>query len=75
VKIAPVAGQPNQMAISFKPIVRGRTYTVKSSASLASGTWTALSGSTSSDVGNERTVIDTGATGAKKFYIVEISYP
>ncbi|NDA67641.1 MAG: hypothetical protein EBY09_13535, partial [Verrucomicrobia bacterium] len=75
VKIARVPGQSNQAAISFKPIVAGRTYTVKSSDSLASGTWTPLSGSTSSDVGNERTVTDTGATGAKKFYLIEISYP
>ena len=75
VKIAPVAGQPNQMAISFKPIVSGRTYTVKSSDSLALGSWTALSGSTASEIGNERTVIDTAAVGATKYYIVEISYP
>ena len=74
-KIAPVAGQSNQVAITFKPIVSGRTYTVRSSGSLTSGTWTVLSGSTSSDVGSERTVIDTGATGAKRFYIVEISNP
>ena len=75
VKIAPVAGQPNQMAISFGPIVIGRTYTLKSSASLASETWTVLSGSTSSDVGNVRTVIDTGVTGSNRFYIAELSNP
>ena len=75
VKIAPVAGQMNQMAISFGPIVSGRTYTVKCSDTLTPGSWIPLSGSTSSDAGNVRTVVDTGAAGAKKFYIVEISSP
>jgi hypothetical protein len=75
VKIAPVAGQMNQMAISFGPIVSGRTYTVKSSDTLTPGTWIPLSGSTSSDTGNVRTVVDTGASASKRFYIVEISYP
>jgi Divergent InlB B-repeat domain/Putative Ig domain len=75
VTIAPVAGQPNQMAISFSPIVSGRTYTVESTPDLIAGTWTALSGSTSSDVGNVRTVIGTGYTGPKVFYRVVISYP
>lgn len=75
VRIAPVAGQPNQTAITFSPVVIGRTYTVKRSDSLTPGSWTPLSGSTASDVGNQRTVIDTGAAGVKGFYFVEISYP
>ena len=75
VQIAPASGQPNQIAISFNPIVIGRTYTVESTDSLTSGTWTPLSGSTSIDVGSERTVTDTGAIGSKKFYKIEISKP
>lgn len=74
-KITPVAGQPNQMAIHFGPIVIGRTYTVKRADSLTPGLWTPLSGSTSSEIGNQRTVIDTGASGVKAFYVVEIRYP
>jgi hypothetical protein len=70
-----VPGQPNQFAISFSPIASGRTYTVKSTESLTSGTWNALTGSTTSDVGSVRTVIDTQASGASKFYTVEISAP
>jgi hypothetical protein len=70
-----VSGQANQMAIVYGPIADGRTYDLKSSESLAPGSWTALSGSTSSDLGNERKVIDTEATGTKKYYRVEITYP
>jgi hypothetical protein len=73
--VSAVPGQPNQFAISFSPITSGRTYTVKSIESLTSGTWNALTGSTTSDVGSERTVIDTQANGGSKFYRVEISIP
>ena len=71
----PVPGQANQMTIVFSPIVSGRTYAVKSSGSLEPATWIPLSGATSSDDGNERTVIDTAATEERKFYVVEISIP
>jgi len=73
--VSAVPGQPNQFAISFSPITSGRTYTVKSTESLTSGPWNALTGSTTSDVGSARTVIDTQASGASKFYTVEISIP
>ena len=73
--VSAVPGQPNHRAIVISPIISGRTYTVKSSESLQPATWIPLSGSTSSDNGNERTVIDTTATEAKKFYVIEISNP
>jgi subtilisin-like proprotein convertase family protein len=75
VSVSSVPGQPIQRAIVISPIISGRTYTVKSSESLQPATWIPLSGSTSSDNGNERTVIDTAATEAKKFYVIEISNP
>jgi hypothetical protein len=75
ISVSSVSGQPSQRAIVFSPIMSGRTYTVKSSESLQPATWIALSGSTSSDNGNVRTVIDTVATEAKKFYMIEISNP
>ena len=59
----------------ISPIISGRTYTVKSSESLQPATWIPLSGSTSTDNGNVRTVIDTAATEAKKFYVIEITIP
>jgi len=73
--VSAVPGQLNQFAISFSPIISGRTYTVKSTESLTSGPWSALTGSTTSDVGSERTVIDAQANGGSKFYRVEISIP
>jgi hypothetical protein len=59
----------------MSPIISGRTYTVKSSESLSPPNWISLSGSTSSNNGNECTVIDTEAKEAKKFYVIEISNP
>ena len=73
--ISSVPGQPSQRAIVFSPIISGRSYSVKSSESLQPATWTPLSGAISSDAGNERTVIDTAANEARKFYVVEISIP
>ena len=75
ISVSSVSSQPSQRDIVISPIISGRTYTVKSSESLQPATWIALSGSTSSDNGNERTIIDTAATEAKKFYVIEISYP
>jgi hypothetical protein len=62
------------MAITFKPIISGRTYTVRSSDSLSPANWQPLN-ATPSDTGNVRTVNDTSAIGSKKFYMIEISNP
>ena len=75
ISVSSVPGQPSQRAIVMSPIISGRNYTVKSSEALQPATWIPLSGSTSSDIGNERTVIDTAATEAKNFYVIEISTP
>jgi hypothetical protein len=75
ISVSSVPGQPTHRAIVISPIISDRTYTVKSSESLSPPNWIPLSGSTLSDNGNERTVIDTEATEAKKFYVVEISTP
>jgi hypothetical protein len=77
--LSAMPGQPRQFAISFSPIVTGRSYTVKTAGSLVSGDWLPLSGATSNDAGIEpnitRTVIDSGVVGTNKFYKVEISVP
>ena len=75
ISVSSVSSQPSQRDIVISPIISGRTYTVKSSESLQPATWIPLSGSTSTNNGNERTIIDTAATEAKKFYVIEISYP
>jgi len=74
VTLAPGGGLTNQMAINFKPIISGRTYTVRSSDSLSPANWQPLN-ATPSDTGNVRTVNDTSAIGSKKFYMIEISNP
>ena len=72
VRLEAVAGQPGHMRVIIRPLVPGRTYTTKSATTLGVP-MTALGSSTVSDANGERTVIDTGATGAFRFYSVEIS--
>ena len=72
--IQPVAGQPNRQAIIFSPLVGGRTYGVQFRPSLTSG-WSPLTGTTQSDSGNQRTVIDPNASPAPKFYRVQVTKP
>ena len=73
--IAPVPGQPGQQNIVFSPRFTDRTYTVKYRPDLAGGTWTTLTGTTQADNGTTRTVTDPAATGAMKFYHIEITKP
>jgi hypothetical protein len=75
ISVSSVPGQPSQRAIVMSPIISGRTYTVKSSESLSPPTWISLSNPAVSDAGNVRTVTDTAATDAKKFYVIEIGIP
>jgi hypothetical protein len=70
-----VPGQPSRRNVVFTPRLDGRTYTVQSRAALESGLWQPLPGFIQSDNGAERTVTDLNATGAKKFYRVEITKP
>ena len=75
-RIDPVSGFPNQKKLIFSPRFGTRTYTVKTSPTLGIGAiWSTLTGGTTSDNGNERTVTDTSATGGAKFYSVEIVKP
>ena len=75
VTLVPGGGLTNQTAIIFKPIISGRTYTVRSSNSLSPANWQPLSNATSSDTGNTRTVNDASTISSKKFYMIEISIP
>ncbi len=68
-------GPAGQMAITFGPIVAGRTYVVTSKVSLAAPTWLPLTNFTTTDNGTLRTVTDLSATGGTKFFRVEISLP
>lgn len=72
-RIEPVPGEPGQKSVIFSPRFNDRTYTVKASSSLLPGSFTTLGRSSISDNAEERTVTDLGATGATKFYRVEIT--
>ncbi|MBC8010510.1 MAG: hypothetical protein H7067_10485 [Burkholderiales bacterium] len=74
-RIEAVVGQPSQRNLVFSPRLAGRTYTVRSTLSLTPATWAALTSSTTQDSGAQRTVTDTAATEALKFYRVEIVRP
>ena len=73
--LAPVPGQPAQKNVIFTPRLTDRTYTVTFKLDLTAATWTPLPGGIVSDNGQQRTVTDPSATGAKKFYHVEITKP
>lgn len=73
--IAPVPGVPTHKELKFAPIHSERTYTVKSSTTLESGTWEDLTDFTDDNSNPERTVIDHAASGPAKFYKIEITKP
>jgi hypothetical protein len=73
--IAPVPGQATKKQVVFQPLVAGRSYTVMTSPDLSSGSWTTLTGSTSSDNGTQRTVTDSAASSLHRFYTIKIVKP
>lgn len=74
--VATVIGQPDQRHIVLQPLAVGRTYVVLTSPDLTGSSWSPLSASPPTiDNGNQRTVTDTQATAAKKFYRIEITKP
>ncbi len=74
--IQSVPGQPGQRNVIFAPRLTDRTYTVTSKPGLASGSYVPLTNpSAPSDSGPQRTITDLSASGAVKFYRVEITRP
>jgi hypothetical protein len=74
-RLEAVPGQSGQKRVIFSPRLTNRTYTVKAKPSLLTGTFTVLGSSSFSDNAQERTVTDLNASGATKFYQVEIVKP
>ena len=66
---------PNERRLIFTPRLPDRTYTIESRASLSTGQWTPLSGTTFTDAGTTRTVTDPNATTPARLYRVLISKP
>ena len=69
-----ILGSAQGAHLIFSPTVAGRTYTVKYGFDfLDVPNWLTLGGGIVTDIGNERTVIDTTASASpKKYYRVEI---
>jgi hypothetical protein len=72
-EVQAVPGQPSQKRILFSPRYENSTYTVATSADLTH--WSPLTNFTTSDSGTQRTVTDTAATTARRFYRVTVAKP
>ena len=75
-KIANVAGQPNQKSLIFNPIASGRTYMPQFRTNLISGAYANLTGFSGPVTNvNQVTVTDLSATQTQKFYRIDVSLP
>ncbi len=74
-RLETVPAQPGQKRVIFSPRLTDRTYIVKAKPSLLTGPFAPLGSSSFSDNAQERTVTDLSASGATKFYQVEITKP
>jgi hypothetical protein len=74
-QIQSAAGQPNQTRLIFNPRYADRTYTPEFRTNLLTGTYEALTSAATSDNSLTRTVTDTNAVEASKFYRIRITYP
>ena len=68
--VGPVSGSHT---ITFGPRLTDRSYTVQFSTNLTD--WLPLTGASTQDNGQTRTVTDPDATATTKFYRVQVSYP
>jgi len=69
-----VPGRPTFRDLRFSPVSVLRDYAVESRPTVDAGAFNPLTGLIS-DAGIERTVTDTNAAGAEKFYRVRIKFP
>ena len=70
-----VTGQPSHKDIVFSPVFGDRSYLIQTSTTLLNGSWSPLAGGTVINNGSTRTVTDPNATGPRKFYRVQITWP
>ena len=73
--IAPVPGQPAEKALSFSPVVAGRSYTITAKSPLTAPAWRAITPFAESQIGDMRTITDRDPSATLKFYRVEITKP
>ena len=74
-RIESVPGQPDWQAVSFSPRYASRTYTALWRTNVASGSFAALSGTTTNDNLLERTITDRQGTNTARFYQIQITWP
>jgi hypothetical protein len=75
-QIANVVGQPGQTAMTFGPVITGRTYAPQVRTNLSSGNWLPLSGYAGPQTnGNRVTLTVTNAVDPNTFYRIDISLP
>jgi len=74
-RIEPDPVEADHKLLIFSPIIAGRVYTVESGGTLVPDSWSELTDPLQSDTGGERTVTDTHATEANRFYHVNIVKP
>lgn len=74
-RIEGVGGQPSHRNVVFSPRYANRSYSVWYRTMVDAGVFNLLTGTTTSDNGEERTVTDLNATNSLRFYRVQISWP
>lgn len=75
VSMTPVTGNPSQMEIKYGPLIKGQTYTVRSTDSLGSGIWTSENTFTPNAAMTTRVVTVSSASTPARFYTVAITKP
>ena len=75
VSVEAVPGNPAQLQITYGPLIKGLTYTVKSTGSLSSGTWTSENTFAPTSDMAEKVLTLTSASTPSRFYTVEITKP
>ena len=73
--IAPVPGKPAEKALSFRPVVGGRIYTITAKSPLTAPIWSTITPFAESQFGDTRTITDRDPSATLKFYHVEITKP
>lgn len=73
--IEAVPGQPGQKRVVFSPAAAGRTFSLMKSTGLAPASWQPVAGASVTGSGGTSTLTDTGASGTRAFYQVQITMP
>lgn len=73
--IEAVPGQPGQKRVVFSPALSGRTFSLMKSTGLGPASWQPVAGASVTGAGGTSTLTDTGASGERAFYRVQITMP